>query len=72
MTSATPGIGSVAVKRPKDQRDDGTARANWVADNFINKQLLRQRKMRKAGDDRAEARAPKTSEFREENTPYVP
>jgi len=56
---ATPGIGAVAVKRPTDQRDDGTARANWVADNFINKQSLRQRKMRKAGDDRAEARVPK-------------
>jgi len=50
---------SALSKRPRDQRDDGTARANWVADNFINKQSLRQRKMRKAGDDRAEARLPK-------------
>ncbi|CAL1677821.1 unnamed protein product [Lasius platythorax] len=33
-----PTIGGVAVNRPKDQPSDEAARANWVADNFINKQ----------------------------------
>jgi len=38
---ALPTIGGDAVNRPKDQPPDEAAWANWVADNFINKQSLR-------------------------------
>lgn len=46
------GIGDVCSRPTERSAFRGDDEANWVADNFINKQLLRQRKMRKARDGR--------------------